>query len=124
MPNRQRHRGAHPDDLRLFDRTQLKRLRAPAEEVVWLLARGYPLAAAIEFAGNHHQLEARQRLALGRALCSPEQRKKRAARAIERSAAEEPLRERLRQCAVRRVGGEVAEREPPDRDQDWSRGAG
>jgi hypothetical protein len=85
MPNRQRHRGAHPEDLRLFDRTQLQRLRAPSEEVVWLLGRGYPLATAIEFVGNHYQLEARQRLALQRALCSPEQRHKRAARAIERT---------------------------------------
>jgi hypothetical protein len=85
MPNRQRHRGAHPEDLRLFDRTQLRRMRGPAEEIVWLLGRDYPLAGAVEFVGNHHQLEARQRLALQRALCSPEQQKKRAARAIERT---------------------------------------
>jgi hypothetical protein len=87
MPNRQRHRGAHPEDVRLFDRTQLKRMRAPAEEIVWLLGRGYPLATAIDVVGNHHQLEARQRLALGRMLCSPEQRQKRQARALERTAA-------------------------------------
>jgi hypothetical protein len=85
MPNRQRHRGAHPEDLRLFDRTQLRRMRGPAEEIVWLLGRGYPLAGAVDFVGNHHQLEARQRLALQRALCSPEQRRKRSARAIERT---------------------------------------
>jgi hypothetical protein len=84
MPNRQRHRGAHPEDLRLFDKTQLRRMRVAAEEVVWLLGRGYPLAGAVEFVGNHHQLEARQRLALQRALCSPEQRRKRGERAIER----------------------------------------
>lgn len=87
MPNRQRHRGAHPEDLRLFDRTQLKRLRAPAEEIVFLLGRGYPLATAIDVVGDHHQLEARQRLALQRMLCSTEQRARRAARAIERTAA-------------------------------------
>jgi hypothetical protein len=80
-----RHRGAHPEDLRLFDKTQWKRMRPAAEEIVWLLGRGYPLATAIEVVGNHHQLEARQRLALGRALCSPEQRQKRATRAIERT---------------------------------------
>jgi hypothetical protein len=84
MPNRQRHRGAHPDDLRLFERDQLRRMRGPAEEIVWLLGRDYPLGGAVEFVGNHHQLEARQRLALQRALCSPEQRRKRAERAIER----------------------------------------
>ena len=84
MPNRQRHRGPHPEDLRLFDRTQLKRLRPAAEEIVWLLGRGYPLMTAVEWVGNHHQLEARQRLALQRALCSQEQRTRRDARAIER----------------------------------------
>jgi hypothetical protein len=82
-----RHRGAHPEDLRLFDKTQWKRMRPAAEEIVWLLGRGYPLATAAEVVGNHHQLESRQRVALQRALCSPEQRKKRAARAIERTAA-------------------------------------
>ncbi len=80
-----RHRGAHPEDLRLFDRAQWKRMRPAADEIVWLLGRGYPLTTATEVVGNHHQLEARQRMALGRALCSPEQRKKRAARAIERT---------------------------------------
>jgi hypothetical protein len=87
MPNRQRHRGAHPEDVRLFDRTQLKRLRAPAEEIVFLLGRGYPMATAVDVVGNHHQLESRQRLALQRMLCSPDQRARRAARAIERTAA-------------------------------------
>src|SRR3954470_12015863 len=85
MPNRQRHRGAHPEDVRLFDRTQLKRLKPAAEEIVWLLGRGYPLHTAVEVVGNHHQLEARQRLALQRMLCSPDQRGKRAAKAIERT---------------------------------------
>lgn len=85
MPNRQHHRGPHPEDLRLFDRTQLKRMRAAAEEVVFLLGRGYPIHTAVDFVGNHHQLEARQRLALGRMLCSPDQRARRAARAIERT---------------------------------------
>jgi hypothetical protein len=85
MPNRQRHRGAHPEDLRLFDRSQLARLRAPAQEIVWLLGRGYPLATAVTVVGDHHQLDARQRLALGRALCSPQQRRSRQARAIERT---------------------------------------
>jgi hypothetical protein len=85
MPHRQRHRGAHPEDLRLFDRSQLRRMRPAAEEIVWLLGRGYPLHTAVELVGNHHQLEARQRLALGRMLCSPEQRQKRLQRAIERT---------------------------------------
>jgi hypothetical protein len=88
MPNRQRHRGAHPEDLRLFDRTQLKRMKLAAEEVVYLLGRGYPAATAVDVVGNHHQLEARQRVAMGRMLCSPDQRARRSSRAIERTAAQ------------------------------------
>ena len=88
MPNRQRHRGAHPEDLRLFDRTQLKRLKPAAEEIVFLLGRGYPVATAVDVVGNHHQLAARQRLALQRMLCSPDQRARRQERAIERTAAQ------------------------------------
>ncbi|MCA1663086.1 MAG: DUF434 domain-containing protein, partial [Myxococcales bacterium] len=40
---------------------------------------------AVDVVGDHHQLEARQRLALQRMLCSSEQRARRAARAIERT---------------------------------------
>jgi hypothetical protein len=87
MAGRQRHRGAHPEDLRLFDRTQLKRMRPAAEEIVFLLGRGYPLATAVEVVGGHHQFETRQRVALQRMLCSPDQRSRRQARAIERTAA-------------------------------------
>jgi hypothetical protein len=86
MPTRQRHRGAHPEDVRLFDRGQLQRMKPAAQEIVYLLGRGYPLATAITVVGDHHQLEARQRLALQRALCSPQQRQKRSARALERTA--------------------------------------
>ncbi|HEY2744009.1 MAG TPA: DUF434 domain-containing protein [Polyangia bacterium] len=87
MPNRQRHRGAHPEDLRLFDRSQWKRMKLAGEEIVYLLGRGYPVATAVDVVGNHHQLEARQRLAMQRMLCSGDQRTRRAARAIERTAA-------------------------------------
>lgn len=86
MPNRQRHRGAHPEDLRLFDRGQLQRMKPAAQEIIYLLGRGYPLQTAIGVVGDHHQLEARQRLALQRALCSPQQRQKRSARTLERTA--------------------------------------
>src|SRR5262249_15203804 len=65
--------------------TQLKRLKPAAEEIVWLLGRGYPLHTAVDVVGNHHQLEARQRLALQRMLCSSEQRQKRIAKSIERT---------------------------------------
>lgn len=56
------HRGADPDDRRLFGPEALPRLRAAVEEVSWLLGRGYPMRLAVETVGDHHQLEARQRL--------------------------------------------------------------
>ncbi|SRR5579883_719484 len=82
MAEGRRHRGAHPDDARLFGEAALPTLRRAAEEVVWLLGRGYPMAPAVAAVGGHHQLEQRQRVALGRALCSPERRAARRASAI------------------------------------------
>jgi hypothetical protein len=82
MPHRQHHRGAHPDDPRLFGAASLPKLRAAAEEVVWLLGRGYPMVAAVRAVGDHHQLELRQRLALSRSLCSTAQRDERARRRL------------------------------------------
>jgi hypothetical protein len=74
------HRGSHPDDARLFGALYLPRLRAAAQEVAWLIDRGYPRDAAIAFVGDHRQLEPRQRLALGRSVCSDAEYRRRAAR--------------------------------------------
>jgi hypothetical protein len=70
----QKHRGPGPDDARLFGDSALGRLRTAAAEVVWLLDKGYPLAPAVQFVGGHHQLQARQRMALSRSVCSTAQR--------------------------------------------------
>jgi hypothetical protein len=80
MPHRQNHRGAHPDDARLFGPAALPKLRRAAEEVRWLVGRGYAKPAAVEWVGGHHQLEARARMALQRAVCSDEERRARQAR--------------------------------------------
>jgi hypothetical protein len=76
------HRGAHPEDRRLFGPEALPRLRVATEEVAWLLGRGYPMSLAIETVGNHHQLEARQRIAVQRSACSDAQRTARRARCV------------------------------------------
>ncbi|AUX36661.1 MULTISPECIES: DUF434 domain-containing protein [Sorangium] len=73
-------RGGHPDDPRLFGPEAVAKLRAAFEEVTWLLGRGYPLRTAIRTVGDHHQLAARQRLALQRSACSDAQRASRLAR--------------------------------------------
>jgi hypothetical protein len=65
------HRGAHPDDARLFAESELPRLRRAAEEVAWLEERGWSSETALAAVTAHHQLEARQRLALSRAIAPP-----------------------------------------------------
>lgn len=82
MSQRQRHHGSHPEDARLFGAEAVPVLRRAAEEVVWLLGRGYPMTSAVTTVGNHHQLDVRQRVALSRSCCSEAQREGRRAREI------------------------------------------
>jgi hypothetical protein len=86
VPHRQNHRGAHPDDAQLFSPVERARLLPASEEIVWLLGRGYPIESTLALVGGHHQLTARQRLALGRSLSSEATRDARAARAVARDA--------------------------------------
>lgn len=64
-------RGYVPTDARDFGEKQLPNLKASAEEVYYLLNRGYSVKNASTFVGNHHLLSERQRLAIARAV-SPE----------------------------------------------------
>jgi hypothetical protein len=82
MSNESPGRGASPEDAQLFAPAVMPRLRAAQEEAVWLLGRGYPLSMVIRTVGDHHQLHARQRLALQRSACSAAQREGRTARAV------------------------------------------
>jgi hypothetical protein len=80
VTSRPQHRGPAPEDAELFAPVMLPRLRAAADEAIWLIGRGYSLDSAISIVGGHHQLAARQRLFLKRAVCSDEQRIARATR--------------------------------------------
>src|SRR5262245_23884761 len=82
MPHAERHRGPHPEDPRLFSVAMLPLLRSAASEVVYLLSRDYPIDPVLAFVGGHHQLDARQRMALRRSACSPAQRASRLARRL------------------------------------------
>lgn len=64
-------RGFVPTDTREFGEKSLGKLRRAAEEVYFLLNRGYSIKNATTFVGNHHLLSERQRLAIARAV-SPE----------------------------------------------------
>ena len=71
-PDRRRHRGAHPEDARLFDGAWLPALRVATSELSWLLSRGYQSKSALKLVGDRHALRERQRLAVARAACAEE----------------------------------------------------
>jgi hypothetical protein len=69
-PDRRRHRGAHPEDARLFEAARLDALRVAVSELSWLLGRGYQTKSALKLVGDRHNLRERQRLAVSRAACA------------------------------------------------------
>jgi len=72
VPDQRRHRGPHPDDVRLFGPVALPALQTAAAELSWLLSRGYRRESSLKLVGDRHGLEARQRLAVARSTCSDE----------------------------------------------------
>ncbi|UCF33556.1 MAG: DUF434 domain-containing protein [Phycisphaerales bacterium] len=72
MPDRRKHRGAHPEDRRLFAEAHHQTLRTAVQEYSWLLTRGYAQDSALKLVGDRHGLTARQRLAVMRSSCSDE----------------------------------------------------
>ena len=81
-PDRRRHRGAHPEDARLFAPERIDALRTAVSELSWLLGRGYQSKSALKLVGDRHNLRERQRLAVARAACSDESRAARLAREV------------------------------------------
>ena len=73
MPDRQRHRGPHPDDGRLFAPDQLPALRSAVADLSWLMSRSYAQPSALQLVGNRYQLTGRQRTCVMRCACSDEQ---------------------------------------------------
>ena len=63
-------RGYQPKDALEFGPKALPKLTAAAQELSFLLDRGYDIKAASTFIGNHHLLSQRQRMALAR-ITSP-----------------------------------------------------
>ena len=78
-------RGYMPKDTVEFGPKATVKLTAAAQELAFLLDRGYDTKSASTFVGNHHLLSERQRLALAR-ITSP------------RAALEERERKRLREA--------------------------
>lgn len=75
-------RGYEPKDAAEFGPKSLDRLRRAAQEVFYLLNRGYDVKPATTFVGNHYLLSERQRLALARTISPSEMLRGRRERAI------------------------------------------
>ncbi len=65
-------RGYVPEDEKQFTGKQLKLLRKAADEVQFLLDRGYDVKPVTTFVGNHYMISERQRLALARSVSAKE----------------------------------------------------
>ena len=70
MPDIRKHRGAHPEDRKLFADDQLPKIRAAVSELSWLLTREYHITGALKLVGDKFALNDRQRLAVSRVACS------------------------------------------------------
>lgn len=77
-PDIRKHRGAHPEDRKLFADDQLPKLRAAVSELSWLLTRDYAMKGASKLVGDKFALNERQRLAVSRAACSDQSQQHRA----------------------------------------------
>ncbi len=82
MPDRRRHRGAHPRDRQCFAPEALETLRLAASDLCWLRSRGYPDKAALKLVGDRFQLRLRQRSALQRCAVAEEAVSRRLARQV------------------------------------------
>lgn len=75
-------RGFNPEDPKFFGEAYEEVLRRAAFETRWLLNRGYGMDQTITFAGNHHMLSRRQRMALYRSVMTDAERKLHAEREV------------------------------------------
>jgi len=73
-------RGYVPGDEKEFGREAMLKIQAAAEDIYYLLNRGYHMKGASVFTGNHYMLSERQRLALARMVSPEEQLKLRSAK--------------------------------------------
>lgn len=80
-PDLRKHRGAHPQDRKLFAAEQVAVLRSATRDLSWLLTRGYSMKGTLKLVGDRYTLTDRQRLAISRAAC-PDQSKERRARTV------------------------------------------
>ncbi|RMG74682.1 MAG: DUF434 domain-containing protein [Bacteroidetes bacterium] len=82
MSGKQKHRGQHGNDPRLFHDRWLPVLNQAVADLSWMLSRGYADNSALKLVGDRYRLNLRQRKAVGRASCSDQSRHLRAERLL------------------------------------------
>ena len=70
MPDKRTHRGAHPEDAKLFAPDQWAVLRQAVRDYSLLLSKGYADKSSLKLVGDHFALRKRQRTAIMRCGCS------------------------------------------------------
>jgi hypothetical protein len=70
MPDKRKHRGANPQDSKLFIAGNIAALRQATADYSLLLTKDYPQNAALKLVGDKFELTDRQRLAVMRSSCS------------------------------------------------------
>ncbi len=73
-------RGYVPGDEKEFGAKSMEKINAAANDIFYLLNRGYNMKSASVFTGNHYMLSERQRIALARMVSSEKQLKIRTAK--------------------------------------------
>lgn len=74
MSSKQKHRGQHSNDPRLFHPRWHPILNQAVHDLAWLLTREYAEKSALALVGDRYRLNVRQRKALLRAVCSDQAR--------------------------------------------------
>lgn len=72
MPHKQKHRGQHSNDPKLFHPDKLPVINEAVDDLSFLLSRGYSDNSSLKIVGDRYRLTQRQRKAVLRASCSNE----------------------------------------------------
>lgn len=83
MGDTRSHRGAHPEDHRLFGEAELPGLRRAVADLAWLLSRDYAHPSALKLVGDRYRLSVRQRTAVMRCACGDSVRDARLGRQVQ-----------------------------------------
>lgn len=70
MGDHRKHRGPHPEDLRLFGAAHTAALQAATRDLSWLLSHQYAIPSSLKLVGDRYALDSRQRLGVARCACS------------------------------------------------------